>query len=1101
MKRFLALLLTLVMLLSLLPTAIAAPQKGQKIDVWEEICRMEDRATAKCRAADTTSRTAAYSEIVDQIIQVVVSSEDYVPESLVRHGDFFFWDSKDGTGNGYSPRLRAKIRESAQPDADPEAFAETSTVSYAERGGSPSSAKVAVFQPYIGIDASFSAQYENEGKSIAQTLGGTATIYKTNNATIDNIAQAMETCGVVIFDSHGDTDYANGKDYTTYANTSYICLQSGTGITAADQESVPGAYGTPYKHAYYGGSYGSMQYYMVDGTAISNHMTSTSPNGLLWMAICLGMATDGLEAPLREKGVEVVYGYSQSVTFSGDYDWEAKFWGKMKNGSNVKDAIAYMKQTIGCPDPYASSRPAYPITVSSEDTYPGHGNVDKAQTVYSTWTLFTQYQVEAVSNNSNWGTVSVTGCNITATPAAGYYVDGYEILEGQATVKRNGNVFTVTPASDCTIQVNFASKDAAVVSFSVPDGVACDSINAYVGDIITLPMPTGVPAVEGRSYRFLGWASAPTGEDSMTLPEFLQVGTKVKLTAAQTTYYALYSYRVAFDGLAEDAFVRVDKEPASWMGEYVLSFNGQYALNATSKTVRTEICSKDAVMHLEKLGCAYEDNLLRNVVDDITYVVSASQNGTYTVKMKNANYYLAMDKAANSMTTFSSSTTDKTRWKFKMTDGGVVLTNAAYENYALQYVPESGVFCPRQEEQAPLTLFVKADGVTWYTTQPKDLVICEEHSFGAWTTTTSPSCTEAGSKYHVCTVCGTRVTESIDPLGHNYATVVTAPTCLKGGYSTYTCTRCSDTYTGDETEALGHDYATEVTAPTCLEGGYTTYTCMRCSDTYTGDETEAPGHDYATEVTAPTCLEGGYTTYTCTRCSDTYTSDETEALGHDWDDGVVTLQPTTVAEGVMTYTCNRCVETKTEAIPVLNWVNPFVDVKEEDPFFMPVLWAVNHEPQITAGTDANHFTSEKVVSRAEAMMFLYAAKGRPAYETPNVKFKDVSKKHWAYSAVMWAVSNGITGGTGEGKFTPTKDCNRSEILTFLYAAMEKPEYTINNPYSDVKNKHWYKDSAIWAYENGLEKGNDGKFEANTPTTRAAIVTYLYRFETGLGLAE
>lgn len=260
-------------------------------------------------------------------------------------------------------------------------------------------------------------------------------------------------------------------------------------------------------------------------------------------------------------------------------------------------------------------------------------------------------------------------------------------------------------------------------------------------------------------------------------------------------------------------------------------------------------------------------------------------------------------------------------------------------------------------------------------------------------------------------------------------------------------------------------------------------------------------HDYESAITEPTCTEQGYTTYTCSRCGDAYTDEATAALGHAWDEGVVTLEPTFETEGVRTYTCTRCGATKTEAIGMLEWVNPFVDVSEEDYFYIPVLWAVYHDPQITAGTDATHFSPNNTVTRAEAMMILYAAKGRPAYEKPNVSFSDVKKKHWAYDAIMWAVANGITGGTSDTTFSPTKTCNRSEILTFLYAAMEKPGYSIANPYTDVKNKHWYKDAAIWAYEAGIEKGQNGKFLANTPTSRAAIVTYIYRFETGLLLCN
>ena len=53
----------------------------------------------------------------------------------------------------------------------------------------------------------------------------------------------------------------------------------------------------------------------------------------------------------------------------------------------------------------------------------------------------------------------------------------------------------------------------------------------------------------------------------------------------------------------------------------------------------------------------------------------------------------------------------------------------------------------------------------------------------------------------------------------------------------------------------------------------------------------------------------------------------------------------------------------------------------------------------------------------------------------------------------------------------------------------------------MKKKHRYYDGAIWAYENGFEKGSNGKFKAKAPCTRAYVVTYLYRFITGKELVK
>ena len=127
--------------------------------------------------------------------------------------------------------------------------------------------------------------------------------------------------------------------------------------------------------------------------------------------------------------------------------------------------------------------------------------------------------------------------------------------------------------------------------------------------------------------------------------------------------------------------------------------------------------------------------------------------------------------------------------------------------------------------------------------------------------------------------------------------------------------------------------------------------------------------------------------------------------------------------------------------------------------------------------------------------------GKPAPTSTENPFVDVKSGNWYTKAILWAVENGITSGTDKTHFSPNKTCNRGEILTFLYAAKERPGYTIDNPYTDVPNSKWYKAAALWAYENGIEKGADGKFAYKTACTRAATVLYIYRALEGKALAE
>ncbi len=531
-KQLLAYLLIAAMLLSLLPFAVSAEENGDRNAseaLWAQITALEDKTVVAKRGTRATA--ADYAAISGEVAALVVSSEYYEEGTCTYDGEnaFFFWETTDGEVCGYSPRLRSRIR-----NADGAAVeGSVETVSYTKKGGSPDSVDVAVFQPYYGIDRSFTTRYKDEGASIAEATGGTSTTYLTTAATVDAIADAMETCGVVIFDSHGTTDYVEKMgytdrygndvyDYASQANSSYICLQSKTGITNADKAAVTGPYGT-YYHYFEGGSDGKMHYYCVDGTAIANHMENNAPRSLLWMAICLGLATDGLQAPLRERGVEVVYGYSQSVTFTYDYKWEATFFDKLCGDSTVAEAVAAMKKADGYWDDNTTYKTvadaqkyfaAFPIIVSSEDVYPGQGKVDNLQTVCSTWTLKQEtpvYTLTAASNDETLGTVSLTGYGVTATPAEGAYVAGYTLTpEDAATVTWEGNVFRVTDkTADCLLTVNFAaiprlsaaSNDETLGTVSVEGNVvtATPAEGAYVAGYTLTPENAATVTQEGEN--------------------------------------------------------------------------------------------------------------------------------------------------------------------------------------------------------------------------------------------------------------------------------------------------------------------------------------------------------------------------------------------------------------------------------------------------------------------------------------------------------------------------------------------------------------------------------------------------------------------------
>ena len=108
-------------------------------------------------------------------------------------------------------------------------------------------------------------------------------------------------------------------------------------------------------------------------------------------------------------------------------------------------------------------------------------------------------------------------------------------------------------------------------------------------------------------------------------------------------------------------------------------------------------------------------------------------------------------------------------------------------------------------------------------------------------------------------------------------------------------------------------------------------------------------------------------------------------------------------------------------------------------------------------------------------------------------FADVSTDAYYYEAVKWAAENSITGGIGNGLFGPDLTCSRGQIVTFLWRAAGSPEPTALSTFTDVAADAYYAKAVAWAVENGVTTGTgDGKFSPDAPCTRGQAVTYLWR---------
>ncbi len=169
--------------------------------------------------------------------------------------------------------------------------------------------------------------------------------------------------------------------------------------------------------------------------------------------------------------------------------------------------------------------------------------------------------------------------------------------------------------------------------------------------------------------------------------------------------------------------------------------------------------------------------------------------------------------------------------------------------------------------------------------------------------------------------------------------------------------------------------------------------------------------------------------------------------------------------------------------------SPFDDVKTDAYYYEAVKWAA--ENGIAAGIGNRLFGPEQTCTRAQIVTFLWRAAGSPEPERES-GFTDVPADSFYAKAVAWAVENGITKGTGEGRFSPDAPCTRAQSVAFLFRAAEAsadgaPAFT------DVAADAYYAEAVKWAVDRGITNGiGNGLFGPDHTCTREQIVTFLWR---------
>ena len=470
-KRIAGILLIAVLLILAMPAGLArgaadsANEKarlGMLDKVWHELEAVEreciDSGAGAVEVTAAVYRAAVSNRLADEGSLSAICNNGFTFRVSGMLCNYNYKNRNTAHGSSVDAQLLADIAEV-----------------YGTRNGAEE-LNVLLIGPFYGQDANFTNQYPNEAASIAEATGGSFTILSTSNATGPNIAEAMTEAGVVLMDSHG----ASG----------YLELTTNEGITSEDYQNG------------WASSAGSSSAY-IDGRYIEHHVSRPLPNSIVWMAFCEGMikSSNGeTGAALLRAGAGCVYGYSQAVSFGGDYRYETHFWNNMKyNDTTVAEAFNAMTADLGNWDPLesSSSGAAFPVVMSPVDPYPS--NPDSHQTVRCDWKLFgaevepvelESYSLDPEEIDIHIGTSSAVHFDRVPENANNYDLEWHSEDESIATVIGNDNVVRITGVSIgstrifCDVLVNGASIGRAYSSVNIiPLPPISEALNAEGGTL------------------------------------------------------------------------------------------------------------------------------------------------------------------------------------------------------------------------------------------------------------------------------------------------------------------------------------------------------------------------------------------------------------------------------------------------------------------------------------------------------------------------------------------------------------------------------------------------------------------------------------------
>lgn len=174
-----------------------------------------------------------------------------------------------------------------------------------------------------------------------------------------------------------------------------------------------------------------------------------------------------------------------------------------------------------------------------------------------------------------------------------------------------------------------------------------------------------------------------------------------------------------------------------------------------------------------------------------------------------------------------------------------------------------------------------------------------------------------------------------------------------------------------------------------------------------------------------------------------------------------------------------------------------------DSFYQPgqqrdvvLAWAVDGSPLVadknSPGYDGtNAFGPLRLVVENTISLWIKSVTEIVLGEENTSPYRDVAQSSWYYEDVCELYRLGLMQGRG-GLFDPEGRTSRAMIVTILYRLAGSPQVSGELPFSDVAEDSWYAGALLWAGQNGVARGDGGRFRPDDPVSRQELAALLYR---------